>query len=321
MSTPRFSAIALLFLALSTSARAVRAQTQAELAAADASFNDALALMDAGKFAEACPKLEYSQALAPASGTLLNLADCYEQLGHAAKAWSTFSKAAELARVTNKPDREQVALGRAAALAPRIVQLIVTPPQSPTPGLEITIDGSKLPETEWRVPVALEPGPHTVGAMAPGRQAFRADLSTLSAGSSVPVRIPELAPIEPMVTQPVLEPAAPTRVDGQAVAAIASATVGVAGLVAGTAFGLQSKSKHDESDRYCEGNVCQEQRGVDLMDEARRAGNRATVSFVIGGVGLGVAGVLWFVRPFGKKQETAVRIGFGPGAVRVAGSW
>jgi len=320
MSTSRFTATALLFLALSTSARAARAQTQAELAVADASFNDALALMDAGRFAEACPKLEHSQALAPASGTLLNLADCYEQLGHPAKAWSTFSKAAELARATNKPDREQVARGRAAALAPRIVQLVVTPPPSPTPGLEITIDGVRLPEAEWGVPVALEPGPHTVAAAAPGRQGFRADLSTLSAGSSVPVRVPDLAPIEPLMG-PVAEPAAAKRIDGQAVAAIASATLGVAGLVAGTAFALQSQSKHDESDRYCDGNICQEQRGVDAMNEARRAGNRATVSFVIGGVGLGAAGVLWFVRPFGKKQETATRIGFGPGALHVAGTW
>lgn len=310
----------LVFIVLSAPACPARAQAGAELVAAEASFDEALALMDAGDFARACPKLEHSQALAPASGTLLNLADCYEQLGRAADAWSTFIKAAELARATGRPEREAVARGRAQALVPKVVQLSVTPPRGPTPGLEITIDGVRLAEADWGAAVALEPGPHTVGATAPGRQAFRADLSRLSAGSVVPVRVPELGLLEVM-QRPVAEPAPASRLDAQGVAAIASVTLGVAGVVAGTAFALQSRSKHEESDRYCQGDTCREQRGVDAMNEARRAGDRATVSFVIGGVGLGAAGVLWFVRPFGVRQDSATRIGFGPGALHVAGTW
>jgi len=54
--------------------------------------------MKQGDYAAACPKLEESQRLDPALGTLLNLADCREQEGNVATAWSLFRDAESLAR-------------------------------------------------------------------------------------------------------------------------------------------------------------------------------------------------------------------------------
>jgi hypothetical protein len=56
------------------------------------------------------------------------------------------------------------------------------------------------------------------------------------------------------------------------------------------------------------------------MEDARRAGTVSTVGFIVGGVGLGAAAVLWFVRPFG-REAPALEVGLGPAAVRVAGRW
>src|SRR5687767_13153220 len=58
------------------SAQASSSQSQAEPL-----FNEGRELLEKGRFAEACPKLARSQALAPAVGTLLNLGYCWEQLG------------------------------------------------------------------------------------------------------------------------------------------------------------------------------------------------------------------------------------------------
>lgn len=68
----------------------VRAEDPGNAAAAQGLFDEARALMAAGQAAEACPKLEESQRLDPGSGTLMNLARCYEQTNRIATAWSTY---------------------------------------------------------------------------------------------------------------------------------------------------------------------------------------------------------------------------------------
>jgi tetratricopeptide (TPR) repeat protein len=91
------------------------AQTESDVALADAFFKGAKQLADAGRFAEACPKFAESQRLATGIGVTMHLAECYEKTGRTASAWAEFREAEKLAREHEDP-RADVAKARAAAL-------------------------------------------------------------------------------------------------------------------------------------------------------------------------------------------------------------
>src|SRR5262245_44783101 len=116
------SANVLLALALAVPSTA---GAQSSSAAAQALFDEGKALMAAGKAAEACPKLEESQKLDPSSGTLVNLALCYEQTGRFASAWTAYRDAAGSAKASGNVDRERGARERAAAVQPKVSKLVI----------------------------------------------------------------------------------------------------------------------------------------------------------------------------------------------------
>src|SRR6185436_7071846 len=64
-------------------------------AAGEALFREGRRFMKSRDFASACPKLEESLRLDPATGTLVNLADCEEQIGRTASAWQHWRAAAD----------------------------------------------------------------------------------------------------------------------------------------------------------------------------------------------------------------------------------
>src|SRR6516162_11727139 len=103
---------------------AARAQSKEDIARADALFNAAKALTDAGNYADACAKFAESKRLAPGLGVTLYLADCYERIGRTASAWTEFRSAEGLARERNDK-RAEVARGRAQALEPKLNRLTV----------------------------------------------------------------------------------------------------------------------------------------------------------------------------------------------------
>jgi tetratricopeptide (TPR) repeat protein len=292
--------------------------SEIEIEGADRLFKEALGLIEAGRYEQAAQKLEQSQRLAPGSGTLLNLADCYERLGRNLSAWKIFLQAAQLSHAAGKLDRERVAMERAIALRAQLGQFIIELPAMPGDSLRIILDGRDLPRTQWSAPIVVEPGPHRISASAPGRKPFEAPLASVEKGGTARVRIPELSPTQPTVAP---ELASPRRLDGQQLAAIIGAGVGVVGLGAGAVFALRSQSKHEESDRYCIGSVCSDPRGVDAMEEARSAGDRATLGVVIGAIGFGAAAALWFVRPLDPRTAGGAELAVAPGQMRLQAKW
>src|SRR5262245_10756920 len=105
--------------------RLAAAQSSSESATAQALFDQARSLMESGHAEDACPKFEESQRLDPGSGTLLNLARCYEQTGKLASAWSKYLETAAAAKNVGNSERESEARSRAASLKPRLANLSV----------------------------------------------------------------------------------------------------------------------------------------------------------------------------------------------------
>ena len=308
------------------------ASTPADSAAAQALFEQAKRLLKEGKAADACPKLEESERLDPGSGTLINLARCYEQTERMASAWNKYLEAAAAAAASGNLQREKEARARAASLRPTLSELVidVSADAKALAGLEITRDGERVGPAQWGLPIPADAGEHHVAASAPGRDSWQSVVVVKGPGGTFTATVPLLTPAgslppaadntPPASTTPTTpEPAHEKGSLGtQRIISLAVGGVGVAGVVVGTIFGLKSKSNHDEADQYCDGNRCTDPRGVSAGNAAHSAGNVSTVAMIVGGVGLAAGVTLWLTAP---KAKATAALAIGPGSLRLRGSF
>lgn len=308
-------------------------------AAALALFDDGRKLAGAKKYAEACPKFEASLRLDPGLGTLLNLSDCYEQIGRTASAWSGFRDAASQARATNQTDREKVARERAAALESKLSRVrIVVPAELAGAALTITRDGSPLPASLVGTPIPVDPGRHTIRVAAEGKEAWETTVDVPANGKTVDVMVPATASkpgapaptstapavtatapatsTAPDATAPTATSTAPAPSSAPAIASprpwqkplgIAATVTGVVGVGVGVAVGFLGKSTYDKSNEsLCTAGTtkCTTQEGVDMRNEALAQGNIGTAVLIAGAV-VGAAGiVLWITAPSAPASPT-----------------
>jgi hypothetical protein len=311
-------------LCLAASGGRAQAQTSRNSAAAQELFDQAKTLMTSGRAAEACPKLEESQRLDPASGTLVNLARCYEATGRLASAWSTFIEGATAAKASGNADRERGAREAAAALAPRIAKLRVNvAPDARVPGLEIKKDGFAVGQPQWGLSIPEDPGEHSVVARAPRHREWKTVAIVKGEGTTTDIAVPKLeeaAGEQPMSAgaDATADTGVPSGLGTQRIVAIAAGGVGVVGLAVGTIFGLKTMSKKNTADDYCSGSECNDPRGVDAGKEAHSAGNVATVGMIVGAVGVAAGLTLWFTAP---SQGPEARVSVGPGSLRLEGTF
>jgi hypothetical protein len=273
------------------------AQNADNKAAAEALFAEGRKLMDAGKYAEACKKLEGSQKLDPGAGTLINLAACYEQNGQTASAWATYKEAA-IASQARHPDWTAQANARVLDLEPKLARLTITI-EKPTPGIVVTRDGATIESSAFGVAIPVDPGAHAIEASAPGHATFHQDIK-IAAKDSQSVAIPELQVGESTPT--------PTKSgSGQRIVGGTMMAVGGVGLVVGAIMGVVALGK--KSDASNPNNCTPDFKtcspvGKGLVDDAKSAGLVSTVAFIAGGVLAAGGLVLFIVAPHG---ETPIR--------------
>jgi hypothetical protein len=314
----------------------------ADAALATDLFNAGRDLMAAGNFAAACPKLAESARLDAKVGTLARAAECEEKLGHMVNARARWQQAQNLAQAQGdtRLAHVQTEFARVDKLVPK---LNLTLQGTPAPGLVIKVDELQLNSAAAGVPVPVEIGRHTITASAPGRAPWSTTVDATAESGSLTVTIPELAPEASPAAKPAAvvaahDPAKPPEQSPAADTAPRSSnplpTVGIivagAGLVAlgvGAVFAVNASSKNDDSlSNGCTKNDCNAT-GAQLRNDARSAGDLATVLFVVGGV-LMAGGLTTFLLapsttagPSSARVRLVPRVGTNEGTMTFQGAW
>jgi hypothetical protein len=286
------------------------APTAEERAAAQVLFDEARDLLEKKRFAVACPKFAESMRLDPAVGTQLNLARCYEESGKLASAWINWVEAAQRAEAAGRPDRAELARGRADKLEPRLSYLVIRV-EGGGNGVRVQKDGQDVGRAQWGVEVPVDRGTHVITAEAPGRHRFDKTIRVTREKQRITVKVP---PLEEESTVSA----------GQLGAGIALGVVGLAGLGLGIGFGVAAGGKNDDSLAECPVSPTRcSAEGVELRDEAFTFAHVSTAGFIAGGALL-VTGVILVATAFGGSSEGAgegAALYVAPDGVRLRGWW
>lgn len=274
------------------------AKTDAAVAAQEL-FDQGIKLLEAGKFAEACPKFEASNKAAWAPGTTINLADCYERMGRLASAWAKFLEAEPHFRNRTPPDpRADIAKQRADALYPKLSRITIeVPPSSKIAGIVVKRDGDLVDEATWGTGLPVDPGKHVVEVSAPGKEPWKWEADVGAGGATVSVKVPVLKD----AAAPVATVAPDTGMPLQKKIAIGAGAAGVVGLALGGVFGGLTLGKVGDSDKSCakqaDGTFRCDAAGAQLRDDAKGLSTISTIGFIAGGVLAAGGVVLWLTSP------------------------
>ena len=273
----------------------VAPSAHAQPATAEAIFQAAKELADAGKWEEACPKFKASYELDRQLGTLLNLANCYEQMNKLAQAWVRWNEAIEWAGRENDKRLGWIK-ERQNKVVPRLPKLVVKVTRM-APDLSIRHDDTPLPPASYGIPLAVDPGTVVV-RVSRGEQVLETREVKADEGKTteLPLDLAAIAKKHPAPKQPdkptpkpdpdkPKEPYDPTqRTAGLIVGAVGLAAVLTAG---GLEIGaLVKKGQADEPDA-CVSQICSP-KGLDAAEQAKTL---AEVGQWLGIAGLGVLAV------------------------------
>ncbi len=264
------------------------ADPEEDQAAARALFNEARALVKAGRFEPACPKLEAAARLYRGPGVLLNLADCLEHVGRKASAWSTFGEAASVAARAGLGEDEAEARRRLASLEPHLPKLVVHASEA-APGLTLLRDGKELLTAAWDTPIPVDAGRHTIDAAAPGYAPWSLTVEVAAEGATevdVP-RLTLLPPPAPLPAPPALPVEPPRYWTARRVAGASVTAVGVVGLGIAGAVGLAASAEFTRANGET-GAARVHDSGV-----AVTTGDAATVVAVVGLAAAATGAIVW----------------------------
>lgn len=296
-SVRRFDARVLSALAVLLGAPGALAETTStQRAAAEALFQQGTALMDEKRYAEACDKFAGSQDLDPALGTMLYLADCYEQAGRTASAWALFREAAESSKHAGQTDRERIASERASSLEQRLSKLeLKVAPARRVPGLELRLNDVVVPSASWNAPLPVDPGPLRIEARAPGKKPWRTQIKVAEGPASQAV---EVAPLQDAPVAPKSRTGSgdlgEAKTSTQRIVGYVMGAAGIVALGAGGFFGYRAYSLNKDSKAECrqdDPNACTEA-GVGQREDAKSAAVLSTIvtagggALVVGGLTL-----------------------------------
>jgi len=294
-------------------------------AAAKEKFSEAMDMMRAKRFSEACLLFEQSLELHAALPTQFRLAECFEQVGRLASAWETFDLVAKAADEAGNARQRDFARTKADALAPRVskVVIMIDPATRDLEGLQLAQDDVPIPPSQWNEPQRVDPGSHRFTATAPDHDDWVQEVGVEGEAQLITVEIPPLeATAAPAPPEP--EPEPPPEDEGSFITlptlGLIIGGVGVAALGTGVVLGVVAKSSYDDSLEYCTDGFCS-QEGLDQQGDAVTLGTAGTVVFFVGAAAIVGGAALWFFAPDEEAaaDEVALRLGVTPGGAVLRG--
>ena len=187
--------------------------------------------------------------------------------------------------------------------------------------VRVTMDGEVLAERFQGTALSIDPGEHTFTFETAGQppvmkklvivqgQKDRREVITFGTdqgGTATPGALPSTPP-----------PNDSGGMGTQKLLAIVAGGIGIVGLGLGTVFGIMASSQKSDAQSACLSNPCSTQDGVNKWSTAGSTGNISTIGFIVGGVGVAGAAVLWFTAP----SSSSTQVGLGPGILQLKGTW
>ncbi len=278
------------FVAIGSGATSARAQQPQHVQQqADALFNEGRELLEKARFAEACAKLKESEQLSPATGTLLNLGYCWEQLGRMRSAMEAYGEAEVLAATANDGKRIGMAKERYAAAEKKAAKLVVRIAPQTTEDLVVTRNGTAMVKSDFDRPVPVDPEDFVIVAAAPAFQTWRGAVIVRGDGAVVTVIVPPLVPNASASTNAT---ASSSSLGSKRILALALGGVGAIFLGAGIGTALSAKSRYNDARSHCDDTGC-DPTGVAIQQGAAAQGNVATLLFALGLASVGGGVYFW----------------------------
>jgi hypothetical protein len=299
-------ALAAAALAIASFAPLAQAEpTASQKALANQLFDDAQALMAAGKLADACPKYAESHRLDPQLGALLHLGECYERKGTIASAWSTFKDALEIA-AARKDVREAVARAEVAKLAAIVPKMVVVVDVGAPADLEVRSDGNLIGRLLWNTALPIDAGRHRITAKGSGIEPWSLTVDVPASGPAVRVEVPRReAAAAAAPERATAADVTPSRSRQKTVGFVVGA-IGVVGLAVGGVSKAMGFGKQGEIDAHCDASRACDQVGMDAVNAASTFQTVGTISLVAGAAALGAGFVLIVSSPSLRDAHTAI---------------
>ncbi len=281
-------------------------------------------LAQAGKCTEAIPLFRQSLELDANVKILLNLARCEEAASKLVDALVHWTQARGLASELGQTAVVTEADARRASLERRVPRLSVDMLTGAPKDARVLVDGAEVPRDAIARGVSYDIGAHTVVVSAPGRvdesvtiELRAGDAKTVVVRAGVPIPEAPEASAPPAVALPAPfggAEADPRRGGAWRAAGLVTGGAGVVAIGVGAYFGIRAIAKNGDSNGGCDGNTCTPEAAV-LRNDARAAGDTATVFFIAGAALAVGGGLMYALAPSAKKGQngrTIVMPAVGP---------
>ncbi len=295
----------------------------AQTASSDAAelFRQGRAALESKDYTTACSKLAQSLRLERAVGTLISLAECEQASGKLAAARQHWQEAADFADAVGDPlHRGPYARQQLAGIDLRVPRLTVHLAPGAPPNASLRRDEVDLGTSAFDAPLPVDPGRHALTLSAPGH-APRTVTVDVQEGELRELMV-EPGPIVSVAPEaaPAVFPA-PTASEGhtQRTLAYVVGGVGVAGIAAGSVFGLYAGAKWSQAKDACGASCPPTSPAVSERSTAEGFATASTLTFAAGAVALAVGIVLLLTTPDPKPPRAGPWIAPRPGGLAVGG--